>query len=159
MRLTCMRPPARAHLYIGEQVSALVTTAKPLKNPQRVLQAAASLCRAQHRRFASGQPGHPEVCRQEAQGVLLQPRARALCDAASWQVLLEYKVDPSLLSGICVNIGDKYIDLSAGVAPPHRLHRARQLRFVTLCRSEPHFPSQARAGTARLGLVTSLPPL
>jgi hypothetical protein len=30
------------------------------------------------------------------------------------QVLLEYKVDPSLLSGICVNIGDKYIDLSAG---------------------------------------------
>ena len=30
------------------------------------------------------------------------------------KVLLEYKVDPSLLSGICVNIGDKYIDLSAG---------------------------------------------
>jgi hypothetical protein len=43
-----------------------------------------------------------------------QPRGTTWRDVL--QVLLEYKVDPSLLSGICVNIGDKYIDLSAGPA-------------------------------------------
>ena len=67
------------------------------------------------------------------------------------QVLLEFKVDPSLLSGICVNIGDKYIDLSAGTplssltCPP---------ASPSSPRSQPHLPPETCFGAARLKPLT-----
>ncbi len=67
------------------------------------------------------------------------------------QVLLEFKVDPSLLSGICVNSGDKYIDLSAGT-PLSSLTSPRA--SPSSPRSQPHLAPETCVGAARLKALT-----